>query len=55
MWLDLACRGLDSAQASVAQLGVLKEQMEGAQAALRKVEVASSKVADTSDDVTWQL
>lgn len=44
------CRGLDSIQSSVAQLNALKEQMEGAQAALRKVETPSSRVADGQID-----
>ena len=37
------CRGLDSVQSSVAQLNAIKEQMEEAQSALKKVEVSSGK------------
>lgn len=44
------CRGLDSVQSSVDQLNALKEQMEGAQAALRRVETSSSRVADGQID-----
>jgi hypothetical protein len=39
-------RGLDSVQATFSQLNALKDQMEGAQSALRKVETSSSKPAD---------
>jgi len=42
-WL---CRGLDSVQSTFSQLNALKDQMEGAQSALRKVETSSSKAAD---------
>ncbi len=39
-------RGLDSVQSSVAQLNALKEQMEGAQSVLRKVETSTNKAVD---------
>ena len=48
--IGCGCRGLNSVQASVAQLSALKEQMEGAQAALRKVETSSSRAADDQID-----
>lgn len=43
----MACRGLESAQPLIAQLTLVKEQIESAQGALRKVD--TRKLADSPD------
>lgn len=44
----IACRSLEGVQSSFAQLNAVKEQMEGAHAALRRVD--TSKLAEGSAD-----